>query len=255
DAGASLIGLIATFLYFSDNPSFPYNFVLACTAEEEISGKNGIACILNDLPPIDFAIVGEPTEMHLAVAEKGLIVLDCYAYGKAGHAARNEGENAIYKAIADIEWFRTYQFERVSEMLGCVKMTVTQIEAGKQHNVVPDVCHFVVDVRTTDAYTNEETLDIIRASVRSEVKPRSLRLQPSSIPLSHPFVRAGVKFGRRCFGSPTLSDQALLPCPSVKIGIGDSARSHMANEFVCVREIEDGIALYIALLEEVGRMV
>lgn len=254
DAGASLVGLIATFLHFAQRDSFPYNFILACTAEEEISGENGIACILNELPPIDFAIVGEPTQMHLAVAEKGLMVLDCYAKGKAGHAARNEGDNAIYKALKDIEWFRTYEFERTSEMLGAVKMTVTQIAAGKQHNVIPDVCHFVVDVRTTDAYTNEEMLAIIQASVSSEVKPRSLRLKPSSISLNHPFVKAGIRLGRQCFGSPTLSDQALLPYPSVKIGIGDSARSHTADEFVWLSEIEEGITLYIALLEEVGKI-
>ncbi len=249
DAGGSLVSLLATFQYFYEKKNLPYNLVWAGTAEEEISGKNGVASILHKLPNLALAIVGEPTQMNLAIAEKGLMVLDCYSYGKSGHAARNEGENAIYKALPDITWFQTFQFPRVSEALGPVKMSVTMIDAGKQHNVVPDLCHFVVDVRTTDAYSNAETLAIIQQKVRAEVKPRSLRLNPSGISADHPLVLAGKKLGRRTFGSPTLSDQALMPFPSVKIGPGDSARSHTADEFIYLREIEEGITLYIELFE------
>jgi acetylornithine deacetylase len=223
---------------------------LACTAEEEVSGREGIESILPQLGKIDFAIVGEPTKMQMAVAEKGLMVLDCYAKGRAGHAARDEGDNAIYHAVKDIEWFRTFEFPKTSETLGKIKMSVTQINAGTQHNVVPDNCHFVVDVRTTDAYTNEETLLIIQNSVKSEVKARSTRLKPSSISIQHPIVQAGIKLGRSYYGSPTLSDQALLNCPSLKLGVGDSARSHTADEFIYIDEIKEGIDLYIKMLEE-----
>ena len=251
DAGASLVGLIATFLHFNDRQDLKYNFVLAASAEEEISGKGGVESILSDLGEIDFAIVGEPTLMHLAVAEKGLMVLDCVAKGISGHAARNEGENAIYKAMKDMEWFRTFKFPKVSNSLGEVKMSVTMVNAGSQHNVVPDECHFVVDVRSTDAYSNLEILEIIKDNVTSDVQARSTRLNPSSIPMDHPIVKAGIALGRKTYGSPTVSDQALMPYPSLKLGIGDSARSHTADEFVYTHEIKEGIEIYIQLLQAI----
>lgn len=250
DAGGCLVSLLATFLHFHSAKNLHYNLIFAASAEEEISGKDGIERLLPELPAIDFAIVGEPTLMQLAVAEKGLMVLDCTAYGQAGHAARDEGENALYKAMKSIEWFRTFAFPMVSESLGPVKMTVTVIEAGKQHNVVPDTCRFVVDVRTTDAYTNEETLAMIRDHVDCEVTPRSTRLNPSGIGAAHPIVKAGIALGRQTYGSPTLSDQALMPFPSVKLGPGDSARSHTADEYVFIEEIEEGVAIYIELLSK-----
>ncbi len=206
---------------------------------------------LPDLGEMEFAIVGEPTLMNLAIAERGLLVLDCTVHGKAGHAAREEGDNAIYKAVKDIEWFRNYRFAKVSKVFGPLKMSVTIINAGSQHNVVPALCTFTVDVRVTDAYTNEEVLKIIRNNVDCEVKPRSIRLKPSSIDIEHPFVQAGIKLGRSTYGSPTTSDQALLSIPSVKIGPGDSARSHMADEYVFVNEIAEGIELYIEMLKPV----
>jgi acetylornithine deacetylase len=251
DAGGCLVSLLATFLHFYNTKNLSYNLIFAASAEEEISGKGGIESLLPQLPTIDFAIVGEPTLMQLAVAEKGLMVLDCTAYGQAGHAARDEGENALYKAMQSVEWFRTFAFPKVSENLGPVKMSVTVIEAGKQHNVVPDTCRFVVDVRTTDAYTNEETLAIIRDHVDCEVIPRSTRLNPSGIGAAHPIVRAGIALGRQTYGSPTLSDQALMPFPSVKLGPGDSARSHTADEYVRLDEIEEGVNLYIKILESI----
>lgn len=253
DAGASVVSLIAAFLHFYKDERMQYNLCLALTAEEEVSGQNGIESILPRLGEIDFAIVGEPTEMHLAIAERGLMVLDCVAHGKAGHAARNEGENAIYKAIKDIEWFRTYRFPKESELFGNVKMSVTIISAGTQHNVVPAECRFTVDIRVTDRYSNEEVLEIVRAHVESEVFPRSTRLKPSYIDPSHPIVAAGLSLGRNTYGSPTTSDQALLSVPSLKMGPGDSARSHSADEFVYVDEIEKGIGQYIAMLETVCR--
>lgn len=251
DAGGCLVSLIATFLYFYEQEDLKYNLVLAATAEEEISGRNGIELILPELGKLEAAIVGEPTEMHLAVAEKGLLVLDCVAKGKAGHAAREEGINAIYEALEDIRWFQEYRFEKESEHLGPVKMSVTVINAGTQHNVVPDNCQFTVDVRLTDAYTMEEVLDTIKKHVKSEVTPRSTRLKPSSIPMEHPLVQAGLKMGRNTYGSPTTSDQALLPIPSLKLGPGFSGRSHMADEYIYLHEIEEGIKLYIELLERV----
>ncbi|WP_293944363.1 MULTISPECIES: M20 family metallo-hydrolase [unclassified Sphingobacterium] len=251
DAGGCLVSLIATFLYFYESVDLKYNFCLVASAEEEISGRNGIESVLEDIGPIDFAIVGEPTLMNLAIAEKGLMVLDCHATGVAGHAARNEGDNAIYKAIADIQWFRDYTFEKVSPTLGPVKMSVTMIQAGSQHNVVPADCSFVVDVRTTDAYTNEETLAIIKSHVSSEVSARSTRLKSSFIPEEHPIVQAGIALGRKCYGSPTMSDQALIPAPSLKLGPGDSARSHIADEFIYIDEIREGIELYIAMLQKI----
>ncbi|MBC8111470.1 MAG: peptidase dimerization domain-containing protein, partial [Verrucomicrobia bacterium] len=216
--------------------------------EEEISGKDGMELLFSYLPPVDFAIVGEPTQMQMAIAEKGLMVLDCVATGKAGHAARNEGENAIYKALTDINWLRNYQFEKISEFLGEIKLSVTIIHAGIQHNVVPDICEFTVDVRTTDVYTHEETLEIIKKHLQSEVNPRSTRLKPSFISPQHPFVLAGKSLGISTYGSSTTSDQALIPVPSLKIGPGDSARSHSADEFIFLEEIEQGIDTYILLL-------
>jgi acetylornithine deacetylase len=251
DAGGCLVSLIAVFLYFYEKENLQYNFCLAATAEEEISGVNGLELILPELGELDFAIVGEPTGMQLAIAERGLMVLDCVAKGKAGHAAREEGENAIYNAIKDIEWFRTFKFPVASELFGPVKMSVTIINAGSQHNVVPAECKFTVDVRVTDAYRNEEVLEIIRQNVKCSVTPRSVRLKPSKIEKDHPVVKAGIALGRTTYGSPTTSDQALLDIPSLKIGPGDSARSHSADEFVWVDEIAEGIRLYIEILESI----
>lgn len=251
DAGGCLVSLIATFLHFYDQPNLKYNFCLATTAEEEISGVNGLELIIPELGKLEFGIVGEPTLMQLAIAERGLMVLDCTAHGKAGHAAREEGENAIYKALQDIEWFRTYRFPKESEVFGPIKMSVTIINAGSQHNVVPASCTFTVDVRVTDAYRNEEVLEIIRQHVSCEVKPRSIRLKPSSIDKNHPIVQAGIALGRTTYGSPTTSDQSLLDIPSLKIGPGDSARSHTADEFIYVDEIREGIELYIKMLESI----
>ncbi|ARS35071.1 M20 family metallo-hydrolase [Pontibacter actiniarum] len=251
DAGGCLVSLIATFLHYYARTDLKYNLVLAATAEEEISGRNGIESILPQLGKLDVAIVGEPTEMHLAVAEKGLLVLDCTARGKAGHAAREEGINAIYEALPDMAWFRDYRFARESEHLGPVKMSVTMVQAGTQHNVVPESCTFTVDVRLTDAYTMEEVLETISQHVKAEVNPRSTRLKPSSIPMEHPLVQAGLRMGRQTYGSPTTSDQALLPIPSLKMGPGFSGRSHMADEFIHLHEIEEGIKLYMELLDRV----
>lgn len=251
DAGGPLVSLIAAFLFFYDRSDLRYNIILAATAEEEISGTGGIESIWNDLGEIDFAIVGEPTLCEMATAEKGLMVLDCVARGTSGHAAREEGVNAIYKALTDIEWFRTYQFPRKSEALGNMKMSVTIIQAGSQHNVVPSECRFTVDVRVTDAYTLEETLLIIKNFVACEVTPRSLRIRPSGIDDSHPLVTSARKLGLRLYGSPTTSDQALIPVPSVKIGPGDSARSHSADEFIGLDEIRKGIDTYISLLSNI----
>lgn len=251
DAGGCLVSLAATFLYFYEHNG-PYNVIFAATAEEEISGTGGIELIINDLPPIAAAIVGEPTQMQMAVAERGLMVIDCVSHGKAGHAARNEGENALYKALKDIEWFRSYQFDRVSDLLGPSRMNVTVIETeNKAHNVVPAVCRFVVDTRINECYTFEEVLEIIRTHVDSEVLPRSTRLRSTSIALDHPLVKAGIKLGRSYYGSPTTSDKALMPFPSLKMGPGDSARSHTADEYIYVKEIEEGIGLYIQLINEV----
>jgi len=251
DAGGCLVSLIATFLYFYAQEDLAYNICLATTAEEEISGNNGLECVIPDLGELEFAIVGEPTEMQLAIAERGLLVLDCTVTGKAGHAAREEGDNAIYKALKDIEWFRNYRFAKVSEVFGPLKMSVTIINAGSQHNVVPATCTFTVDVRVTDAYSNEEVLKIIRTNVDCDVKARSVRLKPSSIDKEHPLVQSGIALGRATYGSPTTSDQALLSIPSVKVGPGDSARSHMADEYVFVKEIAEGIQLYIDMLKPV----
>ncbi|ADB36370.1 M20 family metallo-hydrolase [Spirosoma linguale] len=251
DAGGCLVSLLATFAYFYDRPDMKYNIVMAATAEEEISGRDGLELLLPELPPINFAVVGEPTEMQLAIAEKGLLVLDCTARGISGHAARDEGDNAIYKAIQDINWLTTYQFPKVSPTLGPIKLSVTIINAGTQHNVVPDTCTFTVDVRVTEQYTLEEVIETIQANVQAEVRPRSIRLKPSSIPDDHPIVLAGLALGRHTYGSPTTSDQAVLNCPSLKCGPGHSGRSHSADEFIYLREIDEGINGYISMLEQV----
>jgi acetylornithine deacetylase len=249
DAGASLVSLQSVFQYFFEREDLPFNLIFAATAEEENSGSNGIALLVKEFGKVDFAIVGEPTQMNLAIAEKGLVVIDCVAKGKAGHAARNEGINSIYLAIKDIEKVQNLKLEKVSPLLGEVKMTVTQIEAGFQHNVVPDTCKFVVDIRTNELYSNEEVVSIISSIIDSEVKPRSLNLNSSGINSDHPFVVKAKKMGIECFGSPTMSDQSRIPYPSVKIGPGDSARSHTANEFIYPEEIKNGIEVYIDLLE------
>lgn len=251
DAGGCLVSLIAAFLYYFNDENLAYNICLVASAEEEVSGKNGIEEAYKHVHPCAFAIVGEPTLLDLAVAEKGLMVLDCTAHGESGHAAREEGVNAIYKAIEDINWFNSYKFPKESEFLGPVKMSVTVIHAGSQHNVVPAECKYVVDVRTTDVYSNMEVLEIIQSHVDSEVQPRSTRLNPSTIPTDHPIVKAGLELGKKMYGSPTMSDQALLPIPSIKVGPGDSARSHTADEFIFLREIEEGVRFYISLLSKI----
>ena len=251
DAGGPLVALIATFLHYYDRKDLTYNLVMAASAEEEISGTGGIESIWSSLQPIDFAIVGEPTLCEMATAEKGLMVLDCIAKGKPGHAAREEGINAIYLAMKDIEWFRTFRFPKVSQTLGEMKMSVTIINSGTQHNVVPAECKFTVDVRVTDAYTLEDALSLIRSQVSSEVTPRSLRMRSSGISSDHPLVQSAKKLKLKLYGSPTTSDQALIPVPSVKIGPGDSARSHSADEFILVDEIEKGIEVYIKLLNNI----
>ncbi|MCW3804357.1 M20 family metallo-hydrolase [Plebeiibacterium marinum] len=247
DAGGPLVSLLATFLLLTKKEQ-PYNLIYAATAEEEVSGKNGVESILNELGTINLGIVGEPTQMNMAIAEKGLLVLDCEAVGKSGHAARNEGINAIYKAIEDIEWFKTFQFPEVSELFGPVKMSVTQIEAGSQHNVVPDLCKFVVDVRVNEKYTNIQASEIIKQHVNCTVTPRSTRLNSSNISLDHPVVKRGLSLGRTYYGSPTTSDQALMNFTTLKIGPGDSARSHTADEYIKISEIEEGIGIYYQLL-------
>jgi len=249
DAGASLVSLLAVFMYLFERDDLPYNLIYSATAEEESSGPNGIALVINELERVDFAIVGEPTQMKLAIAEKGLVVINCLAKGRAGHAARNEGINSIYLAIKDIEKIQNLKLEKVSALLGEVKMTVTQIEAGFQHNVIPDTCKFVVDIRTNELYSNEEVVSIISSIIDSEVLPRSLNLNSSGIAPEHPFVVKAKSLGIECFGSPTLSDQSRMPYSSVKIGPGDSARSHTANEFIYPDEIKNGIEVYAALLD------
>lgn len=249
DCGGGLVSLLQVFriLY---NKEKSYNLIYLASAEEEVSGANGISSVLPLLPKINVAIVGEPTGMQPAVAEKGLMVLDITAHGKSGHAARGEGVNAIYEAIDDLCWLRSYKFKRVSEFLGSTVMTVTVINAGTQHNVVPDECRMVVDVRTNELYTNEEVFDFIRRHLSSEVKARSFRLHSSGISMEHPLVMKCTSLGMKPFGSPTLSDQALMPFSSIKLGPGESSRSHSADEFIRISEIENAIATYIRLLNE-----
>jgi acetylornithine deacetylase len=248
DDGASLVSLLAVFLRLAARPR-PYNLLFSASAEEETTGAGGIQSILPDLPPVELAIIGEPTGMHPAIAEKGLMVLDCTAAGVAGHAARDEGVNAIYRALPDIAWFRDHRFERVSPLLGAVKATVTGISAGGAHNVVPAACRFVVDVRVNELYTNREVLDVIRAGVACEVTPRSLSLGSSSIAREHPVVRRCEALGRVPYASPTTSNQAVIPFTSLKIGPGDSARSHAANEYIRPAEIVEGIEIYEKILD------
>ena len=252
DAGGCLVSLIAAFVYFYDKENLRYNLIIAATAEEEISGANGIESLLPSWPVIGLVIVGEPTQTNLAIAEKGLLVLDCIVKGRAGHAAREDGENAIYKAMKAIEWFNDFRFPKISATLGTVKMTVTSINtSNKAHNVVPDECSFVVDIRVTDMYTHEEVLQTIKENIDCEVKPRSMRLRSSSIDMTHLLVQAGIKLGKTTYGSPTTSDAALINAPVLKCGPGDSARSHTADEFIYLNEIEDGISTYIKLLEQI----
>ena len=249
DAGGSLVALLATFCHFYLRQDLTYNLIFSATAEEEISGEKGVASILQELPEISFALVGEPTSMQVAIAEKGLMVLDCYAHGIAGHAARDEGVNALYLALEDIRMLRDFKFDKVSELLGPVKLTVTQIQAGTQHNVIPDTCHFVVDVRTNEYYHNEEIFRIISGLLRSEVKARSFRLNSSSLSYDHPFIQKAREMDLVLYGSPTTSDQAVIPWPSVKMGPGDSARSHTADEYILKSEIIRGFELYCQILE------
>lgn len=252
DAGGCLVSLIATFIHFYERQNLNYNLILAATAEEEISGKNGIESLLPHLGNIACGLIGEPTRLQMAVAERGLTVLDCTSQGRAGHAARGEGENAIYKAIKDIAWFQSFQLDKLSDLLGVSKMTVTVIETdNKAHNVVPSQCRFVVDVRINELYTFEEVIDIIKANVLCDVQPRSTRLKSTSISLEHPLVQAGKALGKNCYGSPTTSDKALMPFPGLKIGPGDSARSHTADEYIFTDEIKEGIEFYIKLLNAI----
>ncbi|MEO8766226.1 MAG: M20 family metallo-hydrolase [Ginsengibacter sp.] len=254
DAGGPLVSLIVVFVHFYHAEDLPFNLILAATAEEEISGHDGIEGLLPLLPKIDCGIVGEPTLMKMAVADKGLLVLDCTAMGTAGHAARNEGVNAIYKAVHDITWFGNFHFPKVSSVLGPVHMAVTSVSTqNKAHNIVPSVCSFVVDIRVNELYTFEEILSEIAKNVQSGVVPRSTRLKPSFIKNDHLLVIAGNDMGLESYGSPTCSDRALMDFPALKIGPGDSARSHMADEYIFVDEIKDGIEKYIRLLENMVR--
>ena len=249
DCGGGLVSLLQVFRELSASERCPYNLVYLASAEEEVSGKDGISRALPLLPHVDVAIVGEPTGMQPAVAEKGLMVVDITAHGKSGHAARNEGVNAIYEALDDLCWIRSHRFDRVSKFLGPTKMQATVVNAGTQHNVVPDECKIVVDVRTNELYTNEEVFDIISSHCKSECRARSFRLHSSRIDLNHPLVERCVALGLQPFGSPTLSDQALMPFASLKLGPGQSARSHSADEYIKVSEIEHAIGLYLRLLE------
>ncbi len=253
DAGGCLVSLLATFTYFYTTENLPYNIVIVASAEEESSGKKGLNSVLKLLPKLDCAIVGEPTLMQLAVAEKGLLILDVIVKGTASHAAHINLDNPLYNAMPVIEWFKTFQFDKISEVLGPVKMTVTQIDAGKQHNVVPAECHLVVDIRVNDCYNNIEILETVRANVKAEVTPRSMHLNASSIPISHGLVQAGIALGRTTYGSPTLSDQSVLSCQSVKLGPGETLRSHSADEFIYLNEIEEGVELYIKILTDFFR--
>ncbi|APU66888.1 M20 family metallo-hydrolase [Christiangramia flava] len=251
DAGGCLVSLLATFTWFYQYDELDYNIIFAGTAEEETNGKNGIACMLPIMPKIDVAIVGEPTLMNLAIAEKGLVVFDAKVKGTPSHAAHPNDNNCIYKSAKALQWFENFSFPQISEVLGEVKLTVTQIKAGTQHNVVPADVDLVIDVRVNDKYSNAEVAEILQKQAPvDEIVPRSLRLNSSSIPKDHILVKAGIELGMETYGSPTLSDQAMLSCPSLKLGPGDSTRSHSADEFIYVKEIEEGIEKYIKLLEK-----
>ncbi|WP_417369529.1 M20 family metallo-hydrolase [Gelidibacter japonicus] len=252
DAGGCLVSLIATFTYFYEQPDLNYNLVIVASAEEESSGPNGLNSMLKVIPKIDVAIVGEPTLMQLAIAEKGLVVFDAKVKGTPSHSAHPNDDNAIYNCISVLQWFKDYKFEKVSDVLGEVKLTVSQIKAGKQHNAVPAEVDLVVDVRVNDCYSNAEIVEILQKEAPCDsIIPRSLRLNSSSIPKEHALVKAGIALGRETYGSPTLSDQAVLTCPSLKLGPGDSTRSHSADEFIYISEIEEGIELYVKLLEKI----
>ena len=252
DAGGCLVSLIATFIHFYNQENTAYNIVFAASAEEEISGVNGIELLLPRLGKIDFGIVGEPTQLEMAVAERGLMVIDCIAQGRAGHAAREEGENALYKAMEDINWIRNFKFEKVSALLGECRLSVTVIETdNKQHNVVPGQCKFVMDARINELYNFDEVQEIFKLHLKSSFQPRSTRMKSTSIALDHPLVKAGIQLGKGYYGSPTTSDKALMPFPTLKMGPGDSARSHTADEFIYLREIEEGINCYIQLIEQI----
>ena len=260
DCGGGLVALLEAFIELNGSnghigkptspiqPINPTNIIFLASCEEEVSGKNGIESVLPLLPKIDFAIVGEPTGMQPAIAEKGLMVIDAVAHGKAGHAARNEGDNAIYHAMKDIQWLSEWQFPKQSELLGPVKQTVTIVNAGTQHNVIPDTCTFTIDVRSNECYTNEEIFAFFQEHLTSELKARSFRLSSSKIDVEHPFVQACIKEGLKPFGSPTLSDQALMRFPSLKLGPGESSRSHTADEYIKISEIDHAISLYTKLL-------
>lgn len=249
DAGGSLVSLLATFVYFYHWENLNHNIIIAATAEEENAGQNSLAGLLPHLPPIDVAIVGEPTLMNLAIAEKGLIVFDGSVKGTPSHAAHPNGDNAIYNTIEVLNWFKNFKFNKVSEVLGEVKLTVTQINGGTQHNVVPAKIDLVVDTRVNDCYSNEEIVAILQKEAPCELKPRSLRLNSSAISMDHPLVRSGISVGRETYGSPTLSDQAALSCQSLKLGPGDSTRSHSADEYIYINEIHEGIDLYLKILK------
>ncbi len=252
DAGGCLVSLLATFAYFYKQKDLKYNLVIVASAEEESSGENGLNSMLTIIPKVDVAIVGEPTLMQLAVAEKGLLVFDAVVRGTPSHAAHPNTDNAIYNTIDVLKWFQEYTFEKTSAVLGDVKMTVTQINAGKQHNAVPADVKLVIDVRVNDAYSNQDIVDILQKEAPcTSIIPRSLKLNSSSIPIAHPLVQAGIALGRETYGSPTLSDQAVLSCPSLKLGPGDSTRSHTADEFIYLREIEEGIRIYIEILQKI----
>ena len=252
DAGGSLVSLIATFTHFHTFKNLNYNLVIVASAEEESSGKAGLNSMLSIIPKIDVAIVGEPTLMQLAVSEKGLVVFDAVVKGTPGHAAHPNPDNAIYNSIQVLEWFKDFEFDKISDFLGPVKMTVTQINAGKQHNAIPAGVELVVDVRVNDQYSNSEIAEILQKKAPCDsMIPRSLRLNSSSIPLAHPLVQAGIEMGSKTYGSPTLSDQSVLSCPSLKLGPGDSTRSHTADEFIFIDEIKEGISLYIQLLTKI----
>ena len=253
DAGGPLVSLIAGFCHFIGKP-LPFNLVMIASAEEEISGPGGIASILGKLPEAELAIVGEPTQMKLAVAEKGLLVIDAKIHGKAGHAAREEGINAIYLAMDDLDKIRNFKFLKTSPFLGRTKVTATVIKAGQQHNVVPDLCEYTLDVRVTDAYTLKEVLEELKSNLKAELTPRSMRLQSSHLPSDHLMNRVAEELEMEKFGSPTLSDQALIPWPSVKIGPGDSARSHTADEYIFLQEIQEGIQGYISIINKYAEL-
>ncbi|WP_185850753.1 M20 family metallo-hydrolase [Blattabacterium cuenoti] len=251
DAGGSIVSLISAFIYLNSfSTRLPYKLILSITAEEEISGPLGIRSIINDIGKIDLGIIGEPTKMQVAIGEKGLIVLDCIAQGKTGHSARNIGINAIYIAIKDIEKLRYLKFDRKSKILGFPTLNVTQIKGGIQHNVIPDLCYFVVDLRTNELYTNEELIEMIQNQINSRIKPRPYYSNCSFIDPRHPIVKKAKLIGRKIYGSPTLSDQSLMPFPTIKMGVGESERSHTPNEYVLVSEIISGIDIYIRLLKD-----